>query len=391
MGLMDSLFGGGSQSVKQHIPGYIEDASKQIGYGVKYWTSPDKPFLNPVQQEAIGKALGTAREGTTPFLPGMEGFLTNLYAPGGGMNGQTQWLAQNLLDDRFQNPAMGTVNHIAQGMELGNNPFLSQMFSEAAQGVTDQLTKSLVPSMDRQFAASGRLGSGAYAAARNTAEETTGKALSNLATNLYGQAYEGDKGRQMGALGQLAQMGQQGVQNRLAGAGLFQQGLQNQMAGIGLGGAVQGLNYADPAALYQWGSLAQNAPFDYLQKGANILGSLRFPQQSTQSVQHNPLSQLMGLGGAIGGMALPATMGGGSLGGALLGGMMLSDRRVKSDIKRIGTSRDRGIPIYRYRYLWDAPDVLRVGVMADEMAQIDPSAVRTRPDGLAMVDYDKVG
>lgn len=376
MGLMDSIFGGGSQKTSTHVPGYIEDASKNIGYDVKWLTGktggqPNVPFLNASQQAGIDKAINAANQGT-PWLGGVNNFMGQLFQ--GGMNGQSRWLAQNLLDDKFQNPAMGTVNHIAQGQELGNNPFLSRMYADAAQGVTDQLTKSLVPSMDRQFAASGRLGSGAYAAARNTAEETTGKALGSLAANMYGQAYEGDKNRQMGALGQLGQLGQQGVQNRLAGAGLFQQGMQNQMAGIGLGQAAQGLKYGDPSALYQWGSLVQNAPFDHLQKSANVLGALQFPQSQTQSVQNNPLSQIIGLGGAISGFALP-----------------FSDRRLKRDIKEIGISRDRGIPIYRYRYIWDEPGTLRVGVMADDMARIDPSAVRTGASGFARVDYNKVG
>ena len=69
-------------------------------------------------------------------------------------------------------------------------------------------------------------------------------------------------------------------------------------------------------------------------------------------------------------------------------GGLFSDRRLKSDVERIG--EHNGLGLYKYRYNWDAPDRRRVGVMADEVARLVPEAVGER-DGYATVDYARLG
>jgi len=70
------------------------------------------------------------------------------------------------------------------------------------------------------------------------------------------------------------------------------------------------------------------------------------------------------------------------LGGMLGAAYMLSDRRLKSNIQRIGTHR-LGIGIYDYNL-----DGLRQrGVMADELEQILPLAVIMLPSGYKAVHY----
>lgn len=77
--------------------------------------------------------------------------------------------------------------------------------------------------------------------------------------------------------------------------------------------------------------------------------------------------------------------------GALLGASqtaasayMRSDRRLKRDVKRIGTA-ENGLPIYRWTYLWGEPGV---GFMADEVAAVRPEAVAYDADGFAWVNYE---
>lgn len=84
-----------------------------------------------------------------------------------------------------------------------------------------------------------------------------------------------------------------------------------------------------------------------------------------------------------------AMLGGlGSLFGTGLG-IAFSDRRVKTDIKRIG-ELDSGLPIYRYRYKWDAPDApMRTGVMAQEAEMTNPDAVGSL-FGVRAVDYQQI-
>jgi hypothetical protein len=75
------------------------------------------------------------------------------------------------------------------------------------------------------------------------------------------------------------------------------------------------------------------------------------------------------------------------LGGSILGGLFgMSDRRVKRDVRRIG-SLANGLPVYSFRFLWD--DAEHVGLMADEVARVHPDAVVIGPDGLARVNYAK--
>lgn len=71
---------------------------------------------------------------------------------------------------------------------------------------------------------------------------------------------------------------------------------------------------------------------------------------------------------------------------SLIAALFASDRRLKTNIKRIGT-HNTGIGIYTWTYVWGEPGV---GVMADEVEKVIPDAVHTGPHGYKMVDYSKV-
>ena len=64
------------------------------------------------------------------------------------------------------------------------------------------------------------------------------------------------------------------------------------------------------------------------------------------------------------------------------GAMMMSDRRLKRHIKRIGTYL--GYPWYVWQYVWGE---WQCGVMADE---INEEAVVMTPSGFAAVDYSRI-
>ena len=63
-----------------------------------------------------------------------------------------------------------------------------------------------------------------------------------------------------------------------------------------------------------------------------------------------------------------------------------SDRRLKTDVKKIGTHR-LGIPLYSWTYLWGEPGI---GVMADEVEAVAPWAVTT-VNGFKAVNYSMIG
>ena len=74
---------------------------------------------------------------------------------------------------------------------------------------------------------------------------------------------------------------------------------------------------------------------------------------------------------------------GGLFGLASAGIGLFSDRRLKTDIRRVGQT-DEGTPIYTYRYVWGGP--VQMGVMAQDV----PDAAVMTPSGFLAVDYGEV-
>ncbi len=79
------------------------------------------------------------------------------------------------------------------------------------------------------------------------------------------------------------------------------------------------------------------------------------------------------------------------LGGAALGGWMMSDRRAKKNISKIGKLKD-GTKLYSYEY---KPEVggrglMHIGTMAQEVMKKHPEAVAKADDGLYRVNYSRI-
>jgi Chaperone of endosialidase len=66
---------------------------------------------------------------------------------------------------------------------------------------------------------------------------------------------------------------------------------------------------------------------------------------------------------------------------------MMSDRRLKTDIKPVGKLYS-GLPIYSYRF--NGSMLPQIGVMADEARKVAPHAVRRGADGFDRVNYGKL-
>jgi hypothetical protein len=116
-------------------------------------------------------------------------------------------------------------------LDDGPNPYLGSLYSQGARDITD--------SINGQFTASGRYGSGAH-----TGQLARG--LGDFATNLYGQAYETDRNRKLTAAGELLGLDQADRSMGLSAAGT--------LAGIdvgdldrdfGIGSALAGIDEGD--------------------------------------------------------------------------------------------------------------------------------------------------
>jgi hypothetical protein len=190
------------------------------------------------------------------------------------------------------------------------------------------------------------------------------------------------------------QQAQQQANNAIA-----QQQFGNQMANANLGNTAQQQQYNQALTNYNMplntlsalrtGAQVQNptfvnAPQQATTSGADILGATQMGYNAQmgnfnaqQAAQQGLNSGLMGLGGTLGAAAI------------------MSDIRTKENIIAIGTLPN-GLPFYEFEYKPEFRDDpfaghgKHIGVMAQEVEEIMPEAVITRPDGYKMVDYAKL-
>lgn len=110
--------------------------------------------------------------------------------------------------------------------------------------------------------------------------------------------------------------------------------------------------------------------------GSNMAGTdvagITQQQFANQQGQYNTNSGLLGGLFSAGAKLVPLIPG-------------LSDRRLKTNIKRIG-SADNGLPIYSYKLMGEGPTI--IGFMADEVEAVNPEAVMTGEDGFKRVYYE---
>ena len=128
------------------------------------------------------------------------------------------------------------------------------------------------------------------------------------------------------------------------------------------------------------------------------MGSGLFGTTTTQS-GGGPSAINQGLGGALAGAGLANTIGSAAfspaMGAGIGGGLgllgFLSDRRLKKDIKQIGTHAN-GLAMYSWQWNDEAQsrgfDIYPTeGFMAQEAREVYPQHVHVHPSGYLMLDY----
>ena len=253
----------------------------------------------------------------------------------------------------------------------GTNPLLEAQIDDALADVVNNVSS--------QYALGGRLGSDSFA-------DSLGEGISSGIAPILAQNLQDDKRTQLAAIS--------------AAPGLLgaDQALISQAAQ--LGGLSRGVDQAKLDALAQQANqqniLDQNELNAYL--SAAGLGSGLFGSTTTQS-GGGPSALNQGLGGALAGAGLAQTIGSsaftptmGALGGGGLGLLgFLSDRRLKKDIKQIGTHAN-GLAMYRWQWNDEAQsrgfDIYPTeGFMAQEAREVYPQHVHVHPSGYLMLDY----
>lgn len=75
--------------------------------------------------------------------------------------------------------------------------------------------------------------------------------------------------------------------------------------------------------------------------------------------------------------------------GAAMSAAAMSDERLKENIEYVGTLNS-GLDVFSYNYVWDDPSIRHTGVMAQQVAKLQPDALGPVVEGYMSVDYARI-
>ena len=171
-----------------------------------------------------------------------------------------------------------------------------------------------------------------------------------------------------------------------------QMGYARKLDVAGLGRGLPGASTAAYGGATNAGNAAANS---YMMPGNQFTqgfgsGASMIGQGLGQQIQGQ--SQILNTQGNLYGQSMQnqAEMTGALVGAGARGVMMLSDARVKENIKQVGTHFRTQLPIYEFNYT-HIPDKRFRGVMAQDVEKVFPDAVETMHDGIKVVNYAMLG
>lgn len=223
-----------------------------------------------------------------------------------------------------------------------------------------------------------------YGEQRALEEQAYGRATDQYGRELQGYGLDvGEAERAFGRDLQRYGLGQQEAQQdylrQLQGYGLGQEAAQQDYLR-----QLQGYGLQQDLVNRQLAGLSGLAGMD---TGAGGIASLLTGIGQTLGAGQAGAGQILSQGKIAGEQARQSALGGLlGMGGKLGGAWLMSDRRLKTNIKRLG---DVG-PIGWYSWDWLPASGMRggsAGLLADEVEQIAPEAVITGSDGYKRVDY----
>ena len=295
-------------------------------------------FVSPVNQQQYA-GIGNINQAANMAQPyyGTAGALT-MAGAGGVSPDQYSGAAMQ----QYMNPYISNVANATSAQ-------MQNLFGQQAQQLKGEAINAGAFGGDRAGIAQGNLA--------NQQALAYGQTMGNIYNTGFGQAQQefntqqgvnlaaqqADQARLLAAGQQLGGLGGAAQQSALAGA----------QAQLGAGALEQQTQQAGQTALYNQFLQQQAYPFQVAQFLANIAeGTGALSGSTTTTTQPMPF---------------------------------FSDRRLKTDIKKIGEAKN-GLPIYSYKYKGD--DQTHIGFMADEVEHVHPEAVGLA-GGYKTVDYDK--
>lgn len=333
--------------------------------GAATW-SPDAVarYMSPYLKSVQGDTLDTMRTQDAADTATLNDQIQGANAFGGTRGALMQTEAQ-------KNQALSRQNYIDSSNQAGYNDAYGKFASDADRTLGADTTNATLYDqlLGRNQAASNEAASSNAAATNAMASGNADRALSADTTNSNSWNATLERlaaaGRTSGDIGTAS--------DNMTGADLAR--LQSTGAADQ---ATKGA--ADSAAYNDWlrtqtGDVDQYKDLMAILAGAprNVTTSGTSSGTSVQKSDPGLMGSLMGLG---------------QLGVSAYSAGMFSDRRLKRDITLI--ERLKGIGIYWFRYKWEPKGTRHIGVMAQEVERVIPSAV-FECFGFKAVDYSKLG
>jgi Chaperone of endosialidase len=371
-----------SQNTTQ-LPPWVNDAAQQnYAFAQNVAQQPLQQYQGQMvadpgaqMQQAWNTAAAGGNAGQDQYNAAQAGYL--------GVMGQTpqnvtagQLSSTNLqpyMNPYTQSVINTTLPVMQQNLALSQNQNQNQANSANAFGGSRQAVQQGVTQ------AQGAQGMAQMAQQLNQANFTQaqGAAQSDIATNLQGQlANQSAQQNQAGlnnqaasgltALGNAAQQGQlQNFGEQVTAGSLEQQQAQNQ-----INAQMQKFQQAWAYPGQQLGVL--QSALGMTPYGQSQTGQSQTTTQSDPNYFQAATSGLQMLGGLASGGSTSALSG--------LAGLFGSDRRLKTDITKVGVHKPTKLPIYAYRYKGDPKSYPKaVGPMAEDVAKVAPGAIATIP------------
>jgi len=171
------------------------------------------------------------------------------------------------------NPAEQYASNVIAGNYLTpstQNPYLKEMVEAASQTARDQFLTSSIPGLSSKFGMSGRSGSPGMSGAFENLSAGYGRGIADIATNMYGTAYENERKRQQ----EMAMFAPELLQARtgMYGSALDAQDILNEQNQRELTDRVNRWNFE------------QAAPSEALQRYLKSVSG-QFGQETTQTEQ----------------------------------------------------------------------------------------------------------
>ena len=168
-----------------------------------------------IERRAYNNPLNTAAKGATLSILGGENKINPNLMTSANIGYNPNMLAANVDSVNVGNvrpmeassiedlnfAGENELNRTAQGgyLEGGGNPYIDPMFKAATRQLDDRFTRNIIPGIDSSAELSGRFGSDIWNSQRQDANRDYLNSLDDLAAQMYGSAYETERGRMMDA------------------------------------------------------------------------------------------------------------------------------------------------------------------------------------------------